>query len=118
MLSRILLPWSSRVFFTDNVRGDKNILKNASRSLKEVVQPVTKREPGTVVDGSNYPMLKLPGDHVNIRCLNRRDDIPAGAQELIGQVETSTSTICPSQPKQLVVGFDCEWPTDPITRAL
>ena len=33
-----------------------------------------------------------------------------------GQVETSTSTIGPSQPKQLVVGFDCEWPTDPITR--
>ena len=79
---------------------------------------MTEREPGTVVDDSNYSMLKLPGDQVSIRCLNRRDDISATAQELISQVETSTSIIGPSQPKQLVIGFDCEWPTDLITRAL
>ena len=30
------------MFFTDNVRDDKNILENAWPSLKEAVQPVTK----------------------------------------------------------------------------
>ena len=53
---------------------------------------MTDLEPGTVVDGSNYPMLKLPGDQFNIRCLNLRDGIYAPAQELISQVGTSTST--------------------------
>ena len=75
----------AEISLTDNVRDDKNISENGSSSLKEAVQPVTECEPGTVVDGSNYPKLKLPADQVNIRCLNRRDDISAAAQELIGQ---------------------------------
>ena len=70
------------IFFTDNIRGDKNILENRWPLLKNAVQPVTEREPGTVVDSSNYPMLKLSRDQVNIRCLNLRDDIYAKSKHL------------------------------------
>ena len=65
-----LRPWPSRNVFTDNVRGDKTILENSWPLLKEVAQPVTEREPGTAVGGSNCSMLKLPGNQANIRCLN------------------------------------------------
>ena len=104
------------IFFTDNVRGDKNILEDVFPSLKKALQPVTDPEPGKVVDHSHYPKLTIPGDSVEIRCINKADEMVSAAQELLNLIKVSTSrTSEPTQSKQIVVGFDCEWPTDPTT---
>ena len=80
------------IFFTDNVRGDKNILEDVFPSLKEALQPVTDPEPGKVVDYSQYPKLTIPRDSVEIRCINKADEIASAAQELLDFIKTPTSS--------------------------
>ena len=95
-----------QIFFTDNVRGDKNLLESVFPSLKSDVKPVDKPEPGTVIDNSKYPKLMIPGDQVQIRCFQEADDMEAAAKDLLDQVEVEGT----NKKKELVVGFDCEWP--------
>ena len=75
-----------KIFFTDNVRGDKATLESVWESLKEDVEPVSGPEPGTKMGVTQYPKLKIPGDQVQIFCYRHFDDISSAAQTIMDQI--------------------------------
>ncbi|KAG2216108.1 hypothetical protein INT45_001912 [Circinella minor] len=75
-----------------HLKGDKNILEDVFPPLKEALQPVTDSKLGRVMDYSQYPKLTIPGDSVEIRCINEADEIASGALELLDFIKTPTSS--------------------------
>ncbi|KAI7855375.1 hypothetical protein BDC45DRAFT_90850 [Circinella umbellata] len=86
-----------QIFFTDNVTGDQNFLKNVLPSLSRDVVPVTEEEPQEPLNVRRYPLLTIP-NNIDIKCIRGFLDIETCAANLINNRTFQA------------IGFDCEWP--------
>lgn len=88
------------IFFTDNVTGDRQFLESVLPWFtRDVVPTELKRH-------SNLPLLDIQND-VAVHLLDSAGAINFALNMMMEDTDDDT---------QIVAGFDCEWPYNPVTQ--
>ncbi|KAG2220944.1 hypothetical protein INT45_010697, partial [Circinella minor] len=102
------------LFFTDNVKGDRRLLERSLPSLKRTLHTNNNHahniQQSTNVDHQKHPVpfLQLPSN-VSISLIQSNDQVEQAVQAIRNKSDSISGS--------LVVGFDCEWNYNPITKA-